>query len=483
MTQTQKVDVAILGAGTAGLSARRVLDQENVEWCMFDDGPLGTTCARVGCMPSKLLIAAADAAHEARHLSQFGVHIDGDLRIDDGEVLGRVRRERDRFAGFVVESVTSLPEGRLIRERGRFVEPHVIEGSGGTRVEAKAVILATGSSPWMPPVLHGLGDALMVNDDVFELESLPGSVAVIGLGVIGLELGQALHRLGVDVHLLAHDEQVGPTRDPVVLHRVRDVLGNELRMTLAANIHHAEPVDGGVELRWTDGAGQEHAETYEKVLAATGRRPNLSGLGLEHLDLPTDANGVPIHDRRTAQCSRSHVFIAGDVANDRPLLHEAADDGRIAGANAVRLVRSGDDGVRTHLRRAGLAVVFSDPQIAVVGTPFPELPNGVAIGSATWDDQGRARVMGRNAGVVRVYADPEDSRIIGAEMFGPRVEHMAHLMAWAVQAKLTATDTLDMPFYHPVVEEGLRSALRDLAQHLGLRGQPEPRCLDCGPGA
>ncbi|MGZ5079543.1 MAG: dihydrolipoyl dehydrogenase, partial [Usitatibacter sp.] len=147
-----------------------------------------------------------------------------------------------------------------------------------------------------------------------------------------------------------------------------------------------------------------------------------------------------------------------DASNYMPLLHEAADEGRIAGGNAARFPN-----VQAAARRAPLGIVFTDPQIAIVGGSFASLKSRcLAAGEVSFEDQGRARVMLRNQGHLRVYGDPETGRFLGAEMVGPDAEHIGHLLAWALQAGMTVAQMLQMPFYHPVVEEGLRTALRDL---------------------
>ena len=134
-------------------------------------------------------------------------------------------------------------------------------------------------------------------------------------------------------------------------------------------------------------------------------------------------------------------------------------------------------------RRTPLDIVFSDPQMAVVGRPYSQLDRAhVEIGAIDYSDQGRAVVMAKNAGLVRIYAERETARIIGAEMFGPRVEHTAHLLAWAVARDLDVDTALHMPFYHPVVEEGIRTAIRDLCARLKLAAEPRPKDLECGPG-
>jgi dihydrolipoamide dehydrogenase len=187
-------------------------------------------------------------------------------------------------------------------------------------------------------------------------------------------------------------------------------------------------------------------------------------LGLENTSLALNAQGVPQFDRLTMQAGSAPIFIAGDANADAPLLHEAADEGRIAGENAARF-----PDVRQGLRRAPLGVVFSDPQIALVGAGHAKLvPGTFVIGAVDFSDQGRSRVMLKNRGMLHVYADIETGRFLGAEMIGPSAEHIGHLLAWAVQQELTVARMLEMPFYHPVIEEGLRTALRDAASKLAL---------------
>lgn len=476
--QTRTVDVAIIGAGTAGLSARREVERRGRSFALVERGPHGTTCARIGCMPSKLLIAAADQADEVRRAGQFGIRVPDGVTIDGPAVLERVRTERDRFVGHVLEAVEDIPPEQRVSGSARFVAPTTIEVDDHTRIEARTIIVATGSSPWVPPTLDGVRDHVLVNDDVFDLEDLPGSIAVFGTGIIGIELGQALHRLGTRVAFFNPFAVVGPLTDPAVRREVLRVFGEELQMHLGIRDERVEPhPDGGVVVTWRDAEG-DHSQRFDKVLAAAGRRPNLTELDLEAAGMTCDPRGMPRIDRQTMQVADRPIFFAGDVTADRPLLHEAADEGRIAGANAAMWPE-----IRGHVRKTPLAIVFTDPQIAVVGSHFEKLRGSdIVMGEVSYANQGRARVMARNAGLVRVYAAREDGRLLGAEMFGPRVEHTAHLLAWAIETRLSVDRILQMPVYHPVVEEGIRRAIRDAARQLRLAPTPRPHDMDCGPG-
>ena len=452
------VDVAVIGAGTAGLAAYRAARARGARALIVESGPHGTTCARVGCMPSKLLIAAAEASHAIDAAPGFGVHVDGAKRVDGREVMDRVRRERDRFVGFVVEGVGKIPAADRIEGRARFVDRHTLEVDGHTRITARAVVIATGSRPAVPAMLAAAGDRLVVNDDVFAWETLPRSVAVFGPGVIGLELGQALARLGVRVVVLGRGGRVGPLTDPVVRGAFLEAISDGLYVDPDAHVKRVARITEGVEVEYTRLDGTVRVESFDWLLAATGRRPNVDGLGLEALGLELDANGVPAFGAATLRVGDTNLFIAGDAANFIPLLHEAADEGRIAGDNAASLPET----TPGH-RRMPLAIVFTDPQVAIVGPGFDKLaPGTFEAGEVSFADQGRSRVMLRNRGHLRVYADRATGRFLGAEMAGPAAEHIGHLLAWAAANRMTVASMLEMPFYHPVVEEGLRTALRDL---------------------
>lgn len=466
----KEVDVAILGAGTAGITARRAAMKAGARVVMIDPGPFGTTCARVGCMPSKLLIAAADAAHHARQADRFGVRAGG-VEIDGPAVMQRVQSERDRFVGFVTRAIDEArADGQVLVGRGTITAPGTLEVDDGTTVRFRGLVIATGTAPFVPPPFRGVEAHLLTNETVFDEPDVPESLLVVGAGIIGLELGQAFHRLGARVTIVDLADTIGPISDPVIAAEARRVLCEELDLHPTYDLHSIEAVDSGVRARFTDSTGAERDERYAKVLVAAGRRAHLDALGLESFGIEKGEDGRYPIDRETLQVADRPVFVAGDANSLHPLLHEAADDGRLAGHNAARFPE-----VRAPRRREPLAIAFTDPQIGIVGGGYRTLGECAAVaGEVDYGDQGRARVQGIDQGKVRIYAERRTGRLIGAELFGPRVEHLSHLLAWSVQRGLTVQDALDMPFYHPVVEEGIRTALRDVAVNLS---QDEPiRC-------
>lgn len=477
-----QADVVILGGGTAGMGAFRAARRHTDSVYLIEDHHFGTTCARVGCMPSKLLIAAAEARHHALHTAPFGVHVDGEVRVDGREVMNRVKSERDRFVGFVLESVEEFPAEHRILGKARFVDAHTVEVDAHTRISFKRAVIATGSRPVIIPAWQSLGDKLIINDDVFSWDTLPESVAVFGPGVIGLELGQALHRLGVRVSLFGIGGGLGGISDPVVLEKAVEIFGAELDMHLDAKTE-VSLRDGRVHVAYSEN-GQNGEADFDYLLAAVGRVPNTDQIGLENLEIERDGRGVPVANRHTMQTSLPHIFIAGDASNQLPLLHEASDQGVIAGNNAGAYPE-----IKRGLRRSMIGVIFSSPQIMSVGARLRDLenqyahkPNCVISGEVSFSNQGRSRVMLVNQGHLRVYAEQGSGRFLGAEMIGPAAEHIAHLLAWAHQAEMTIPQMLDMPFYHPVIEEGVRTALRDVNAKLKISESVYCECCEC-PGA
>jgi dihydrolipoamide dehydrogenase len=460
--ETRQVDVAVIGAGSAGLPAYRAAKAAGASAVLIEGGPFGTTCARVGCMPSKLLIAAAEAAHDASRTAAFGVHVDGTIRIDGREVMARVKRERDRFVGFVVDSVNQIPaEDRLVGYAS-FVDDSLLQVGDHTKVHARSVVIATGSSPVVPEMYRALGDRVIVNDDVFEWSDLPRKVAVVGAGVIGLELGQALSRLGVAVTLLGARGHVGPLTDPDIAAYAGNVFAKAFRFEPSAQVESARRVGELVHIRYRSATGELIDDSFDYVLVTAGRRPNVDKLALHNTALALDTRGMPVYDPLTLRAGMHPVFIAGDANGVLPLLHEAADEGRAAGANAARFPT-----LEPLIRRAPISLVFSDPGVAMVGARHVDLlPDSFVVGEVSFEDQGRSRVMLRNQGLMHVYADKASRRFVGAEWIGPDAEHIAHLLAWALQLRLIVDKMLEMPFYHPVIEEGLRTALRDAAAKL-----------------
>ena len=337
-----------------GLYALSQIRRATDDFLVVDHGPLGTTCARVGCMPSKVLIQVAEDYHRREALAGEGIVGGEGLHVDPVAVMAHVRKLRDGFVGHIVPRTEAMGE-KLVRGTARFVGPNAIEVDG-ERIEAERFILAVGSRPVVPESWKALGDRMMTTDSLFEQETLPRSIGVIGLGVIGLEMGQALSRLGVAVTGVHKHDTVCGISDPAVRDFMVSALADEFPLWLG-QVPELSATANGVRIQ----VGERETEV-DRVLVSLGRRSNLDRLDLGAAGIEVNSRGIPAFDPQTGRIEGHPIFVAGDAGDERLLLHEAGDEGRIAGVNALR-----DDVPRRFARKPRFDIVFSDPNVAAVG--------------------------------------------------------------------------------------------------------------------
>lgn len=472
----KKYDVAILGAGTAGLSARREIAKKTDNYVVIDPGPLGTTCARVGCMPSKVLIEVANSFARRHQFEAMGILGANQLAIDTQKVMNHVRLLRDRFVKSVLQGISSWTATHHIAKKASFIDHNTLDLEG-EKIQAKKIIIATGSKPVVPKPWQKYQNYFLDTDHFFELENLPKRVAVVGLGVIGIELGQALSRLGVEVVGIDLKKAIGGVTHPKLNDYVALTFQKEFPLFFDG-VKIIGPNQDGLELEF---AGQR--KTFDRVFLTMGRRPNIDNLGLEKLGLEMDKRGLPVFSPNNFRLGQSSLYFVGDVNTHRPILHEAADQGRVAGYSSVHEEQT------CFQSRTRLGIVFSDPNIASVGQNFQQLKDkdiDFETGQVSYEGQGRAIVKLKEKGLVFLFADRKSHKLLGAEIFAPNGEHLAHLLAWAIALEITVEEALKLPFYHPVLEEGIRTALRDLAEKLNP-SCPNPseliRCQDPPAGS
>jgi len=460
--QVREVEYAIVGVGTAGLGAYSRIRRKSDNLVLIQHGPYGTTCARVGCMPSKMLIAAADIAHEIDEGDFFGIN--GTYSVDGKRVFERLKKDRaERFVGGVLKTVEKIPTEYKIEGEAVFVDPHTLQVGDDLQVKAEKIILACGSSPAFHDPFEAIRDEVDSSDTIFELDDLPESIAVVGLGVIALELGQAFHRLGVRTTMFGHTGRIGGFKHPDMQKETMNVLDKELEIVPRGEFIAARKTPEGFELKFERDTGEIVTHTCERVLVASGRESNLRSMNLENSSLELDSRGLPHYDPLTMRCGESHIYVAGDVTEDLPLWHEAYIEGRIAGESALS-----DSGAREGKRAVPLGIYYTDPQMATVGAFYPELNrDDIVIGRVFMSEGSRHSIYNDARGKMQIYVNKADGRILGAELFGRGAEHMAHTLALAIEYKASVAGMLEMPFYHPCLEEVIKEALYNAKKQLG----------------
>ena len=454
----KQVDVAIIGAGTSGLNALSQVKKSGKSFMLINGGYWGTTCARVGCMPSKAFIQVAEDYHRREIFDRHGIEGEDDMKLDITESMEHVRDMRDIFVDRVQGGSTdNMPDEVKLEGYAQFLDSSSVQ-VGDTVVRAKSFVIATGTRPIVPSAWKKFGDKILTTDEIFEQENLPDSMAVIGLGVIGLELGQALSRKGIKVTGVEGSDRIASLNDEVANGVALQLLRKEFDIWLG---EQATLEEAGDQIKVTAG---EQSVVVDKVLVAIGRKPNLDNLGLDKLDLALDDNGMPVFNQNTMQLGDLPIYIAGDVNGTKQILHEAGDEGKIAGYNAAH------GSSFSFKRKTHLGITFSDPNIATIGADWSELAGKekVVTGEMAMGPVGRALIMGKNKGIMRIYVDKTNGLLLGATLVSVKGENVAHLLAWAIQTGLTVFDIVKLPFYHPVIEEALQACFYDVLKKLDI---------------
>jgi dihydrolipoamide dehydrogenase len=454
-------DLIIIGAGTAGIAAYQEAIKYTQNILIVNDGSWATTCARVGCMPSKVLISAANRMHDIQNAKLVGLNIKAE--INTSQVMHHVQTIRDHFTNATLKDVNSWATEHKISGQAQFVNQNTIIVNG-QEYQSKSFIVAVGSTPTFDSQWkEQLGDRLITSDQIFELEKLPQSLAVIGSGVIAIELAQAMQRLGVKITVFARSRKVGALSSPALQKLAQDEISKNLNIkfeTLPTTVQRATQ---GVIIKFEEN-NQTQQLNVEYLLIATGRKSYLDTLLLNNIDHAyTDLKKLPVNSK-TKQLGDYPIFIVGDAHTNTPIQHEAAHEGRQAVHNCLNY-----PAIKNLKTLTPLAIVFSAPEMATVGQGFKQLSDAkieFVTGMVSYEKQGRALVLAKNSGAIEVYVDQSSRKLLGAEFFVEAAEHMAHILAWMISKNLTVDEIIDKPFYHPTLEEGLRTALKHAKRQL-----------------
>jgi pyruvate/2-oxoglutarate dehydrogenase complex dihydrolipoamide dehydrogenase (E3) component len=442
--------VVVLGAGAAGehfVGALRRLERE-IEIVVVEQGLAGGECSYYACLPTKTLLRPAEALAAARNAPGAAEAVDGEVDVE------RVRWWRDQVTDGRDDSyhVGWLAEqsAELVRGEARVVRPGVVSVAD-LEYEYDELVIATGSSPAVPPI-DGLADVpFWTSRDAVWASDVPESLVVLGGGPVGAELAQFFLRLGVQVTIVETNERVLSKLDPQAGELVQERLEAEgVEVRAQARVSSVSTNGAGARLEFESGAALE----VERILVATGRRPNVDGLGLEHLEVEITSRGVTVDDRLRAG---DGVWAIGDVAGVGLLTHLGKYQARVAAANIA-----GRDHVADY--RAIPAAVFTDPQVATVGTTEGD---GVVTASYTIDG-GRLSTYEhpRRPGLVKLAADPERRVLVGAVAVGPEAGEWLGQLTLAVRAEATIDVLLDTIQPYPTFSEAIFSALLELESAL-----------------
>ncbi len=451
---SRRYDLVVIGGGTAGLVAAVIATGVGARVILIERERTGGDCLWTGCVPSKSLLAAADLAHRMRTAGAVGLE-PVEPRIDFARVMAHVHATRCAIEPHDSPERLRRDGVEVVHGAARFVAPGRVEVDGRV-IAYRAALLATGSRPVVPDV-KGLAEAgPLTSETLWDLLELPERLVVMGGGPIGCELGQAFARLGSDVTLVEQEDRLLGKEEPEASRLVAERLQAEgVRVLTGAGVARVE--SGTALVR-----GADTSVAFDRVIAATGRRPDTEGLGLEAVGVELDESGRVRVDARLRTTGK-RIFAAGDVTGELPFTHVAAYHARIAVVNALFLTRRRAD------HRAVPWVTFTDPEVARVGLTEGEAREryggGTVVTTHDYAELDRAITAGRPYGFAKLVGDRR-GRLVGATVAAPAGGEAIAELAATVRRRGKIGDLSEAVHAYPTFAEGPARAADD---HLSAR--------------
>jgi len=452
-----EADLAIIGAGSGGLSAAAGAAMLGLDVVLYEKGEMGGDCLNYGCVPSKALLSAARAAHGIGDAARYGISAPAPS-IDWPGVQAHIR---DAIATIAPNDSQERFEGlgaTVIREEARFADPHTLV-SATTRTRARRIIIATGSTALVPPI-EGLAEmAYLTNETIFDIETLPSHLVILGGGPIGMELAQGFRRLGSEVTVIEMNRVLGQA-DAGHASEVAEILrGEGVRILEGHAATRVSGAPGAVEVHTQSSSGDPDGQRAERVsgshlLVALGRRPVLDGLDLEAGNVAHDKDGIDVRDTLRAR-SNPRVWALGDAAGQGQFTH-------LAGWHASIFVRRAL--FKSPFAKASSlplpAVTYTSPEIAQIGMTEAQAREAhggsVATARFPFDDNDRAIAEGKTRGEVKLVI--RKGRILGASILGEGGGDMIQMIALAMSNGLKVKDLTNFISPYPTRTEAIKRA-------------------------
>ena len=443
-------DLTILGGGSGGLTAARIAASLGARVLVIDNERLGGECLYTGCVPSKSLLHVARVVDQVRTAGRLGLNASS-IEIDMAQVAASIQgviKQVYEAEKVYTEDVT-VKFGTVSFQSATSLRVNV------ETITTRATIIATGSRP-AHPAIEGMAEVgYLTNEDVFQLTRLPTSLLIIGGGPMGVELGQALARLGVKVTLIQGPERVLPREDPDISEAIAGALRSS-GVRVETNARVLSAVQRGEKKSVTVKQG-ERMVTFEadEILLAVGRQPNVDELNLHAIGVTCTAQGIKVDDY--LRTSRANIFALGDVIGGYLFTHVAAYQARVAVRNALLPI-----GKKKVDYRVLPWCTFTDPEAARVGLTYAEAQQRqrqVRVITFPWADIDRAQTEHATTGFIKLVLAGKKEKIVGAHMVGAHAGELLGEIALAMQHHLTVSDMLAAIHTYPTLHTGLQQAL------------------------
>lgn len=452
-----ETDIVVIGAGPGGYPAAFAAADHGRKVLLVDaDSRLGGVCLQRGCIPSKALLHVAKLVHEAREAESLGVHF-GKPRID----LPALRQFKNSVIQKLTGGIQELSKARqvpVVQAHATFLNSRQLElkypdGTTG-KLNFQHAILATGSSPAVPPLFRKDDPRVMDSTGALELADIPGKLLVIGGGYIGLEMGSVYAALGSQVTVVEMLPALLAGADRDLVRPLQKRLESQFAaIHLGTKVENLEVQPAGIVARLVSSGGETRTESFDRVLVSIGRRPNSQNLGLEKTQVQVDGKGFVIVDKQR-RTHDPHILAIGDVAGEPMLAHKATREAKVAIEALVGEPAEFDN-------VAIPAVVFTDPEVAWCGlteTQAQAEQREVVVSRFPWGASGRAQALARTEGMTKIICDPKTQRVLGIGIVGAGAGELIGEAVLAVESAAVARDLADSIHAHPTLTETLMEA-------------------------
>ena len=459
----------VIGAGTAGIEAYKSAVKDGLDCVIVDSGPLGTTAQRSGELPVSLLMSAGQSLHAIENLEECGITFPSKVQADTSNVMVSLRAVRARATSEVLSFMYRIPENKRIRGKAKFIDAHTVVVDDCIEITFNTAVIATGSFPLVTYEQSRLKNILTTNE-FFELEKLPKSVAVFGSSKIGLELGQALAYLGVDVAVFGQ-RKLWTLTDDSILTVAHQMLSSRFNLYVDTFITSMEDEENnGYAIYYIDDRGYENYLHMQSVVAATDRIPNVGGMNLQNIGVKLDRTGCINVDPETLQTTVDNIFAAGDVCHTEHLSSIAMAEGRDAGLNAASFPNL----TKRH-SQVRVDIVFTDPVLAIAGKTLNEMRDYARATGDTFIttevrlSQGHFRGLRADGGILSIYTSVKTHKILGAELCAFKGDKIAQLLALAMENKLTVDTLAQYSFFNLSAETVITQAAKEAVKRLNKK--------------